>query len=143
MHLAVVAVYDVQTVSKLDLKLEQINKKLLRVILPFSFLFLQFLLQKNVKDGGIRHQSSKQEEYASCNSIIVTTFKTLALSPSPNIQDDMAVIPSVLGDTLVTLLKMLMSTRKRVTSRAIRPGTTSGGMRKLTQEVITNREEGR
>ena len=61
----------------------------------------------------------------------------------PNIQDDMAVIPSVLGDTLVTLLKILMRTRKRVTSRAILPGTTSGGMRKLTQEVITKRVDGK
>ena len=55
----------------------------------------------------------------------------------------MAVIPSVLGDTLVTLLKILMRTRKRVTSRAILPGTTSGGMRKLTQEVITKRVDGK
>ena len=62
---------------------------------------------------------------------------------SPNIHEDMAVIPSVLGDTFVTLLKMLMRTRKRVTNRAIRPGTTSGGMRKLTQEVITNKVEGK
>jgi hypothetical protein len=36
----------------------------------------------------------------------------------------MAVLPSVLGETLVTMLKMLMSTRKRVTRRAILPGTT-------------------
>ena len=33
-------------------------------------------------------------------------------------------MPSVFGETLVTLLKMLMRTRKRVTSRAILPGTT-------------------
>ena len=39
----------------------------------------------------------------------------------------MAVMPSVFGDTLVTLLKMLIRTRKRVTSKAIRPGTTCGG----------------
>ena len=92
-------------------------------------------------------------------------------------------MPSVFGDTLVTLLKMLMRTRKRVTSRAILPGTTwvidtdmrevvmlvmvlgwggmhnslyqgrtcvadpvnvtSGGIRKLTQDVITKRAEGR
>ena len=95
-------------------------------------------------------------------------------------------MPSVFGETLVTLLKMLMRTRKRVTSRAILPGTTwvidtdmrevvmvvmvwlwwdgggmhyslyqgrtcvadpvnvtSGGIRKLTQDVITKRAEGR
>ena len=33
-------------------------------------------------------------------------------------------MPSVFGETFVTLLKMLISTRKRVTSRAILPGTT-------------------
>ena len=95
-------------------------------------------------------------------------------------------MPSVFGETLVTLLKILMRTRKRVTSRAILPGTTwvidtdmrevvivvmllvvvgwggmhcslyqgrpcvadpmnvtSGGIRKLTQDVITKRAEGR
>ena len=52
-------------------------------------------------------------------------------------------MPSVLGVMAVTLLKMLMRTRKRVTSSAILPGTTSGGIRKLTQEVITNRVEGK
>ncbi len=34
----------------------------------------------------------------------------------------MAVSPSALGVLVVTVLKMLTSTRKRVTSRAIRPG---------------------
>lgn len=61
----------------------------------------------------------------------------------PSIQDDIAVIPSVLGVMAVTLLKMLMRTRNRVTRSAILPGTTSGGMRKLTQDVITNSVEGR
>ena len=53
------------------------------------------------------------------------------------IQDAMAVIPSVFGETLVMELKILVSTRKRVTSSAIRPGTTSGGIRKLTQDTTT------
>ena len=61
----------------------------------------------------------------------------------PNIQEEIAVIPSVFGVIAVTLLKMLMRTRNRVTRRAILPGTTSGGMRKLTQEVITNNVDGR
>ena len=39
------------------------------------------------------------------------------------IHDAMAVIPSVFGETLVMVLKMLMSTRKSVTRRAMRPGT--------------------
>ena len=59
------------------------------------------------------------------------------------IQDDMAVIPSTLGDTFVIVLKMLVSTRKRVTSKAILPGTTSGGMTKLTQDTATNKPLGR
>ena len=55
----------------------------------------------------------------------------------------MAVIPSVFGVMAVTLLKMLMRTRKRVTRRAILPGTTSGGIRKLTHDVITNNVDGK
>jgi hypothetical protein len=53
------------------------------------------------------------------------------------IQEVMAVIPSVFGEILVMELKMLVSTRKSVTRSAIRPGTTSGGMRKLTQDTTT------
>ena len=43
----------------------------------------------------------------------------------------------------LTLLKMLMRTRKSVTRRAILPGTTSGLIRKLTQLVTTNMKLGR
>ena len=59
------------------------------------------------------------------------------------IQDDMAVIPSAFGETFVIVLKMLVSTRKRVTNKAILPGTTSGGMTKLTQDTATNKPLGR
>ena len=45
--------------------------------------------------------------------------------------------------TYLTLLKMLIRTRKRVTSMAILPGTTSGFTRKLTQLTITNMALGR
>ena len=38
-----------------------------------------------------------------------------------NIQASMAVKPSALGVLVVTVLKILTNTRKRVTSRAIRP----------------------
>ncbi len=44
---------------------------------------------------------------------------------------------------LVIVLKMFVSTRNSVTSRAILPGTTSGGMRKLTQDTTTNSPEGK
>ena len=59
------------------------------------------------------------------------------------IHDEMAVIPSTLGETLVMVLKMLVSTRNRVTRRAMRPGTTSGGIKKLTQDTTTNRPDGK
>ena len=59
------------------------------------------------------------------------------------IQDDIAVIPSTFGETFVIVLKMLVSTRKSVTSKAILPGTTSGGITKLTQDTATNRPLGK
>ena len=43
----------------------------------------------------------------------------------------MAVRPSALGMLLVRLLKMLTRTRKTVTRTSIRPGTLSGGTKKL------------
>jgi hypothetical protein len=46
-------------------------------------------------------------------------------------QAEMEVRPSTFGELEVMLVKMLISTRKRVTSRVIRPGTISGGIRKL------------
>ena len=59
------------------------------------------------------------------------------------IHDDIAVIPSTFGETFVIVLKIFVSTRKRVTSKAILPGTTSGGMTKLTQDTATNKPLGR
>ena len=56
-----------------------------------------------------------------------------------NIQAVMAFMPSVLGELEVTVLKILISTRNRVINMAIRPGTTSGGTKKLTQDTTTNR----
>ena len=58
-----------------------------------------------------------------------------------NIQAVMAFMPSVLGELEVTVLKILISTRNRVINMAIRPGTTSGGTKKLTQDTTTNRPE--
>ena len=48
-------------------------------------------------------------------------------------------LPSALGVLVVTVLKILTSTRKRVTSSAILPGMTSGGTTKLIQETTTNK----
>ena len=56
-----------------------------------------------------------------------------------SIQASMAVRPSALGVLVVTLLNMLTSTRKSVTSRAILPGITSMGIKKEIQETITKR----
>jgi hypothetical protein len=44
---------------------------------------------------------------------------------------------------LVMLVKRFMRTSSSVISIAIRPATISGGMRKLTQETMTKRLEGR
>ena len=55
----------------------------------------------------------------------------------------MAVNPSALGILAVMVLKMLTRTRNRVMSSVIRPGTMSGGMRKLIQEAMTNMPQGR
>ena len=43
----------------------------------------------------------------------------------------------------LTLLNMLIRTKKRVTRRAILPGTTSGLIKKLTQLTMTNMKLGR
>ena len=42
------------------------------------------------------------------------------------------------GRRLLTVLKMLTRTRKRVMSRAILPGITSGGTTKLIHDTTTN-----
>ena len=48
----------------------------------------------------------------------------------------------VKGASLVLVRDRLICTRSKVTRRAIRPGTTSGGMRKLIQLADTNRMVG-
>ena len=58
-----------------------------------------------------------------------------------NIQISIAVKPSALGVLVVTVLKMLTSTRNRVIRSAILPGITSGGTTKLIQDTTTNRPE--
>ena len=53
------------------------------------------------------------------------------------------VVDARTGPTHLTLLKILMSTMKSVTRSAIRPGTTSGLMKKDAQETTTNMQLGR
>ena len=48
------------------------------------------------------------------------------------IQADTALNPSTLGEMIETLLKILISTKKRVTKSVIRAGTTAGSIKKLT-----------
>ena len=48
-----------------------------------------------------------------------------------SIQASIAVSPSALGVLVVTVLKMLTSTRNKVTRSAILPGIMSGGTTKL------------
>ena len=57
--------------------------------------------------------------------------------------DSMAVRPSARGMLLVMLLKILTRTRKTVTRMVMRPGTLSGGTRKLIQETMTNMPVGK
>ena len=59
------------------------------------------------------------------------------------IHDEIAVIPSTLGEIFVIVLKIWVSTRNSVTSNAILPGTTSGGITKLTQDTTTNNPLGK
>ena len=56
-----------------------------------------------------------------------------------NIQASIAVSPSALGVLVVTVLKMLTSTRNSVTRSPMRPGITSIGIRKEIHETITNK----
>ena len=50
------------------------------------------------------------------------------------IQAVSALNPSTLGDLVETKLKILISTKNSVTNNVIRPGITSGGIKKLTFE---------
>ena len=50
-------------------------------------------------------------------------------------QADKALNPLTLGDVAQTLLKILMSTRNRVIKSVMRPGITSGGIKKLTYNI--------
>jgi len=56
------------------------------------------------------------------------------------IQADIDDKPSTLGEVLVMLVKILISTRNKVTNIVIRPGTISGGIRKLACEIVFNLE---
>ena len=46
------------------------------------------------------------------------------------------ILPSALGVLVVTVLKILTRTRKRVTNKAILPGIISGGTTKLEENIF-------
>ena len=52
------------------------------------------------------------------------------------IQADRALKPSTLGEVAEIVLKVLISTKKRIIKSDMRPGTTSGSIKKLTCIVI-------
>ncbi len=58
-------------------------------------------------------------------------------------QMSMDDILGVLGASLATVRKVFTSMRSRVTRSVMRPGTMSGGMRKLIQLAMTKRPVGR
>ncbi len=66
------------------------------------------------------------------NKIIVNpTIAPNTKSRQEMIQAEIAVSPSTFGDLTIVVLKILIRTRKIVTSREKRPETASGGMKKL------------
>ena len=83
------------------------------------------------------HCDCKSPEKKNTHSIKAPKTKRI----QANIQASIAVSPSALGVLVVTVLKMLTSTRNSVTRSAILPGITSIGMRKEIQETITKRPE--
>ena len=62
-----------------------------------------------------------------------TAAATKTMQPSNQVE--MEVRPCTVGDTVLMVLNMLVSTRKRVTSNPILPGTTAGEIKKLTQDT--------
>ena len=92
----------------------------------------------------INFQSSEAERKSNFKTVLIMNKTYSIKAPNTkriqaNIQASMAVRPSALGVLVVTVLKMLTSTRNRVTRSPILPGITSMGMRNEIQETITNK----
>jgi len=108
---------------------------LLAMIFPHHEVFLQSKsLIKNL------HNISKILKYQNCTLAMAFFFNNMHVNPTraPNTNKmqvrthaEIEVSPSTFGELLVILVKILIKTRNNVTKSVIRPGTISGGMRKL------------
>ncbi len=95
---------------------------------------LDFEQQPGVLDERTEHKEHADNDPSLCKSIINVqscgrTGSEIAVTLP------MAVRPSALGMLVVIVLKMLTNTRNTVTKSVIRPGTISGGTKKLIQET--------
>ena len=110
------------------------------ILFYFGQRFPSFLEQK--QDCGILEQSGWNYK-----QVDVMALKLFVLPKTKNIQTtrqrSIAFSLEEMGAFSLTLLKMLMRTRNKVTSIAILPGTTSGFTKKLTQLTMTNMQLGR
>ena len=96
-------------------------------------------IRKVIEDRERENRSTFFTDFIECSSKTYLNSKMPPYSKSAKqtykiqimIQADMEVKDSVFGEVVVTLMKMLMRTKNKVTSRVIRPGMTSGGMTKL------------
>jgi len=118
---------------------------------PISLLIIDFLLGSLIPFELFSTLRNALRAFASLRFSDWIIFKMRAYSAStPNTwmmqettQVSTAVSPSAFGALPVTELKMFTSTRNRVTSKAIRPGTTSGGTMNEIQLTMTKSPEGR
>ena len=89
----------------------------------------------NISHNGGKHAKVEIKEFApSLSNKPMRAQKTKMMLTIMNIS--IAVRPSALGMLLVMLLKILTRTRKTVTRIVMRPGTLSGGTRKLIMMII-------
>ena len=97
--------------------------KIKKAVSPISILCLHILLfqiQLNTSENVVRFSKTQHPHHK-------TTFRKMEFKKG----------------TYVTLLKVLMMTKHRVTRRTILAGTTSVGIRKLTHDITTNIAVGR
>ena len=113
------------------------NKHLISDFHTFTWLFLGgliasdcFLIRIMAYSGIITNNRQTRER----NNLPLPTRAPNTKRMQESIQASIAVRPSALGVLVVTVLKMLTSTRNKVTSRAILPGIMSGGTTKLNGE---------
>ena len=82
-------------------------------------------------------------KYSSIHQIILKYILYVSQRPKIIVAKLRFVKGNIKKGTYVTLLKVLMMTKHRVTRRTILAGTTSVGIRKLTHDITTNIAVGR